>query len=236
MTAIQPIHGISDPNRTQQVQTNHYNLPVNHSSLPHAINANYAASAETVVFNNADLNGYDALNQNKASREQIEQLIGNSKDILQILFLVLLSSTENVTTATANTANVITSLKGVSNTLSQAASGMEAYYNFLTKATNVTTDGKTPGTGITNWLLTGSNLLDCFMNGDSSAKGNPGTPCDSSTPPITYSLKALKTAIEQITGKTIDGTESNATIMGYIGIMKNVLNSNLIKINGAKCN
>ena len=226
MTAIQPIHGLSDPNKNQRVQTHNYNLPVNHSSVSHSANTNYAASADTIVYNNADLQGNNALIQNAASRKQIEQLIGNSKDILQILFLVLLSSTENVTTATANTANVITSLKGVSNTLSQAATGLEAYYNFLTKATNTNSSGSISTGSITDWELCGAALTDSSMPG-----AGAGTPCDSSG--TTYSLSPLKTALEQICGVTITDTDSNVTIMSYMTRMQNIINSNLIKINGS---
>jgi hypothetical protein len=114
----------------------------------------------------------------------IENLIKSSNDIMQIIFLVLLSSSDSVTAQLAQAANTMTQLKDVSNNLSTIALGMEEYYNFLTKAT-LKNDASTPlNTANGDYNLTYTSLTSTYKD----ANGN------------TYDLSNLKKALTTLGG------------------------------------
>jgi hypothetical protein len=139
---------------------------------------------------------------NPEIRAFIESLMSNAEDMLQKLFLQLMSCSDATTSKLVDTTNVISQLKVVSNDLSSISQGMQAYYNFLTKATNVYGSGSL----ITAWNLpfittsSGLSNVNVFKQTFLDAAGNQ------------YNLSALKTALINVGGASeADLTSSNST-------------------------
>ena len=181
----------------------------------HVNHTNYAASSSNYggQINNVDSYGNNYSYHDSGLRTTVENLLNGTTDILQLIFLVFLSCSDTVSTNMANSANIMTQLKGVSGRLTVAAQGLQSYYTFLTRATQL---NKTDTTStLTDYQLNGAKLFGTFYD----AAGN------------SYDLSALKTALNDIGGANLTSTSSAADVKAAMTAMAATIHSDLVQVN-----